>query len=85
MATKEEAEEDEEEEMFSEVEEVNPVGEFETRKVQEPGRVNIPEEYLHHIGVDIKDQCAVVCEDGIISIRNPEDITSGLGLNGDEE
>ncbi len=50
------------------VEESDPVGNFDTRELQQQGRVAIPKEYREHLGLDINDSIMVVCEEDHIKV-----------------
>ena len=39
-------------------------GQMVTRKVQDGGRINFPEDYLDHSGVDTGDRVFIIVEDG---------------------
>lgn len=48
----------------------DPVGNMETRKIQQMERVDIPEEYIKHLGLSKGDRVVVVCkEDRIVIIE----------------
>lgn len=52
---------------FDDVQGDDPVGEFDTRTLQDGGRVSIPSEYLNAIGMEVGDNIFVACkEDGIV-------------------
>ena len=48
--------------------ESDPQGSMETRKLQQLGRVDIPDEYLEHIGVSEGSKVLVVCEEDSVRI-----------------
>ena len=48
--------------------ESDPVGDSTTRKVQQLGRVDVPDNYLEQIGCEKGDKVFVVCEEDSIRI-----------------
>lgn len=54
---------------FEEIEpDGDPVGDMETRKVQSPGRVDIPDDYLAQIGIEEGSKVLVICEEDEVVI-----------------
>lgn len=51
-----------------EIEESDPVGSFDTRELQQQGRVAIPKEYREYLGLGINDKIMVVCKDDHIKV-----------------
>lgn len=48
--------------------ESDPVGDTTTRKVQQLGRVDVPDEYLEHINVEEGDKVFVACDENEVRI-----------------
>lgn len=53
-------------------EDSDPVGETETRKVQELNRVSIDEDFLDQIGVETGDKVFVVCKEDSVEIMKAD-------------
>lgn len=47
-------------------------GQFVTRKVQDGGRINFPDEYLNTIGVDPSERVFIVVEDGNLRVMKAD-------------
>lgn len=47
-------------------------GQFVTRKVQDGGRINFPNEYLSSIGVDSSERVFIIVEDGNLSVMKAD-------------
>jgi len=56
----------------------DPVGQTKSRKVQTPGRVDIPDSFLDHIGAPTGDNVMVVLKDDHVEIL-PADISKLRG------
>lgn len=60
----------------------DPVGNIQTRRLQEQGRVDIPEHFYEHLGIDVGDNIMIVCEeDGVKIVEATVDKLS-LSQNG---
>jgi bifunctional DNA-binding transcriptional regulator/antitoxin component of YhaV-PrlF toxin-antitoxin module len=55
-------------------------GQFVTRKVQDGGRINFPDEYLDSIGVESSERVFIVVEDGNLSVMKAD--ASNLAITG---
>lgn len=48
-------------------------GDFVARQVQVLGRIDIPDNYLDHVGFTVGDDVVVLLEDGAIRIKDKEE------------
>jgi bifunctional DNA-binding transcriptional regulator/antitoxin component of YhaV-PrlF toxin-antitoxin module len=55
-------------------------GQFVTRKVQDGGRINFPDEYLDSIGVESSERVFILVEDGNLSVMKAD--ASNLAITG---
>jgi len=59
----------EEEPDFDEIgDEVDPVGQVKTRQLQKQGRVDLPDHFYEHLGMNVGDSIMVVCEEDGVKI-----------------